>query len=307
MRFSYERRGGTVELYQIDNFIAVSKHRHFTKAALEQNISQPALSRSIKKLEEELGVPLLMRKTKSVRLTKYGELFLIKAKQARLALDEGVQRVRQSADPDCGDISVSFLHTLGSRLMPQIIAEFKQQYPQVAFRLYQAANEPLQHMVETGEADMCLSSPPLPNELLDWTVLDKEPLYLVLPSDHPLAGRKEIAIKTIADEDFVGFKPGYGLRYVFDQMCRDLNINPKLAFEGEEVSTILGLVSAGLGAAILPKTAEHVHSPVAFCRVSDYKCERTIALAVLKDQYLSPAASNFKQFVIEYYRRKQKV
>lgn len=89
-------------------------------------------------------------------------------------------------------------------------------------------------------------------------------------------------------------------------MCRELSISPKLAFEGEEVSTILGLVSAGLGAAILPKTAEHIHSPVAFCRVSDYRSERTIGLAVLKDYYLSPAARNFKEFVIEYYRRNER-
>jgi len=295
-----------LELYQIDHFIAVSRHKHFTKAALEQRISQPALSRSIKKLEEELGVPLFIRKTKSIRLTKYGEQFLIKAKQARLALDEGVQQIRESINPNAGEISVSFLHTLGSRLMPQLIAGFKKKYPNVAFRLYQAANEHLQHMVETGEADICLSSPPLPNELLEWTVLDTEPLYLVLPADHPLADRKEVAIRSIAHEDFVGFKPGYGLRYVFDQMCRELSISPKLAFEGEEVSTILGLVSAGLGAAILPKTAEHVHSPVAFCRVSDYRSERTIGLAVLKDYDLSPAARNFKEFVIEYYRRNER-
>ncbi|MEK4270140.1 MULTISPECIES: LysR family transcriptional regulator [Bacillus] len=292
-----------MELHQIDNFIAVSKHRHFTKAAMEQSISQPALSRSIKKLEEELGVPLFIRKSKSVRLTRYGEQFLVKAKKARHALDEGVQKVRQSADPDYGEVSVSFLHTLGSWVMPQLIAEFKKLHPHVGFRLYQGANEVLQHMVETGEADICMSSPPLPNELLEWTVLDTEPLYLVLPADHPLAGQKEIAMKTIADEDFVGFKPGYGLRYVFDQMCRDLGISPKLAFEGEEVSTILGLVSAGLGAAILPKTSEHVHSPVAYCRVADYRCERMIGLAVLKDHYLSPAASNFRMFVIDYYQR----
>lgn len=189
-----------MELYQIDHFIAVSRHKHFTKAALEQRISQPALSRSIKKLEEELGVPLFIRKTKSIRLTKYGEQFLIKAKQARLALDEGVQQIRESVNPNAGEISVSFLHTLGSRLMPQLIAGFKKKYPNVAFRLYQAANEHLQHMVETGEADICLSSPPLPNELLEWTVLDTEPLYLVLPADHPLADRKEVAIRSFAHE-----------------------------------------------------------------------------------------------------------
>ena len=109
----------------------------------------------------------------------------------------------------------------------------------MTFRLYQGANETLRKMVETGDADICLSSPPLPSELLQWTVLEKEPLYAVLPENHPLAGNKSIQMKEMQDEDFVGFKPGYGLRYMFDLMCRDLNIHPHLAFEGEEVSTIL--------------------------------------------------------------------
>ncbi|WFE12958.1 LysR family transcriptional regulator [Bacillus atrophaeus] len=292
-----------MELHQIDNFIAVAKHQHFTNAAREQRISQPALSRSILKLEEELGVPLLTRTSKAVRLTRHGEQFLIKARQARRALNEGIEQIEKSMSLEYGEISVSFLHTLGSRLMPQLIAEFKKHYPHVTFRLYQGANETLHQMVETGEADICLSSPPLPNDLLEWTILDKEPLYLVLPEAHPLAKQKEIEIQSLQYEDFVGFKPGYGLRYMFDLMCNELQISPQLAFEGEEVSTILGLAASGLGAAVLPKTAEHQHFPVVFCHVADYKCERTIALAQLKDRDLPPAAQRFKSFVIDFYRQ----
>lgn len=293
-----------MELHQLDNFIAVAKHRHFTNAAKERMISQPALSRSIIKLEEELGAPLFYRETKAVRLTRHGEQFLIKAKQARRALNEGIEQVKKNMSLEHGEISVSFLHTLGLRLMPQLIAEFKKQYPNVTFRLYQGANETLRKMVETGEADICLSSPPLPNELLQWTVLEKEPLYVVLPKTHPLAAQKEMNMKEMQHEDFIGFKPGYGLRYMFDLMCRDLNIHPHLAFEGEEVSTILGLTAAGLGAAVLPKTADHQYFPVVFLPVADYTCERTIALAQLKNHELSPAAERFKQFAVEYYNRR---
>ncbi|MDJ1630808.1 LysR substrate-binding domain-containing protein [Bacillus velezensis] len=189
-----------------------------------------------------------------------------------------------------GEISVSFLHTLG-RLMPQLIAEFKKLYPNVTFRLYQGANETLRKMVETGDADICLSSPPLPSELLQWTVLEKEPLYAVLPENHPLAGNKSIQMKEMQDEDFVGFKPGYGLRYMFDLMCRDLNIHPHLAFEGEEVSTILGLTAAGLGVAVVAENRGAFILSGRFLPVADYQCERTIALAQLKNHALSPALS----------------
>ncbi|MDI5791101.1 LysR substrate-binding domain-containing protein [Bacillus licheniformis] len=134
-------------------------------------------------------------------------------------------------------------------------------------------------MVETGEADICLSSPPLPNEHLEWTVLDTEPLYLVLPADHPLADRKEVAIRSIAHEDFVCFKPGYGLRYVFDQMCRGLSISPKLALKGKKCRRF-GTSISRARCSNPAETAEHVHSPVAFA-----ECQTT----VLRGRSVSPS------------------
>ncbi|RCK12070.1 LysR family transcriptional regulator [Bacillus licheniformis] len=115
--------------------------------------------------------PLADRKEVAIRSIAHEDFVCFKPGYGlRYVFDQmcrGLSISPKLAFPNAGEISVSFLHTLGSRLMPQLIAEFKKKYPNVAFRLYQAANEHLQHMVETGEADICLSSPPLPNEALE--------------------------------------------------------------------------------------------------------------------------------------------
>jgi LysR family transcriptional activator of glutamate synthase operon len=296
-------KGGIpLEWHQIENFIAVAKHQHFTKAAKQQLVSQPALSRSIMKLEEELGVPLFIRDGKMVRLTRYGDMFLEKAKQAQACIYEGIEEIQAKTLPDSGEISVAFLHTLGAHLIPQLIADYKKIYPNVSFQLYQGANDYLLHQVELGLADMCLTSPPVAKGRIEWTTLKKEPLYLVVPENHRLAGCSSALFQQLQEEEFISFKEGYGLRYIFDQMCSDLQIQPKITFEGEEAATIAGFVAAGLGIAILPKTKEMSDSSLRFLTIMDYPCERTIALASLSDSFLSPVAKRFKSFVIDYFQ-----
>lgn len=291
-----------MEWHQIENFIAVAKYNHFTKAAKEQLVSQPALSRSILKLEEELGVPLFIREGKTISLTKYGEMFLKRAKQAQSALHTGIAEIQEKVSPDRGEISIAFLHTLGTRPIPKIVADYKKIYPKVTFQMYQGANINLLQKVKDGVADICLSSPPIPHEQIEWETLRIEPLYLTVSKAHPLAKQSSVSFQELGNEEFICFKDGYGLRYVFDQMCESLQVHPKITFMGEEIATIFGLVSAGLGIAILPKVKEFNQSQLHFLEITDYPCERTIALATARNHYLSPAAKAFKEFIIEHFQ-----
>lgn len=291
-----------MEWHQIENFVAVAQHKHFTKAAKERLISQPALSRSILKLEGELRVPLFIREGKNVRLTRYGEMFLKRAKQAQNALHTGVAEIQEKISPESGEISIAFLHTLGTRPIPEIIADYKKLYPNVTFQMYQGANIHLLEKVKEGLADICLTSPPILHEQIEWTRLNVEPLYLTVSKNHPFAQKKHISFKELENEEFICFKEGYGLRYIFDQMCETLQVYPKITFMGEEIATILGFVATGLGIAILPKVNEFDQSHLHFLEITDYPCERTIALATARNHYLSPAARTFKEFIIEHFR-----
>lgn len=287
-----------MEWHQLENFIAVAKHKHFTKAAQSQSISQPALSRSIIKLEQELGVPLFYREGRSIRLTRYGELFLKRAQQAQSAIQEGIEEIQEKISTDTGEISLAFLHTLGPHLIPNLIYSYKKLYPNISFQLYQGANDYVLSQVEQGIADMCLSYPPLQNDRIQWSLLKTESLYLVVPTHHPLAKNKSVSFKSLVDEEFICFKKGYGLRYLFDEMCMKFQINPNITFEGEEATTVAGFVLKGLGIAVLPKISDIMNENLCFIEINDNPCQRTIALSSFSDEMLSPIAKRFKAFVL---------
>jgi len=290
-----------MEWHQLENFIAVAKYKHFTKAAKHQSISQPALSRSIIKLEQELGVPLFFRDGKTVRLTRYGELFLIKAHQAQVAIQEGMEEIQEKIAEDTGEISVAFLHTLGPHLIPNLIASYKKFYPNINFQLYQGANDYVLSQVENGIADMCLSVPRNQNDRIQSIVLRTEKLYVAVPKNHKLAYQTSVSFKSLQEEEFICFKKGFGLRYIFDEMCSHLNMDPIITFEGEEAATVAGFVLKGLGITVLPKIGDIMFDNLCFVEISDYPCQRSIALSTLSDLTLSPAAKRFKSFVIDNF------
>lgn len=290
-----------MEWHQIENFIAVAKYKHFTKAAEHQSISQPALSRSIIKLEQELGVRLFLRERKNVNLTRYGEIFLKKAMQAQTSIRKGIEEIQEKSSIEAGEITVAFLHTLGQHFIPKLIANYKKMYPNVNFQLYQGANNYVLNQVSQGFADICLSLPPVQNEQLTWTTLKTEPVYLVVPNNHHLANKFDISFKSLEGEDFICLKQGYGIRDMFDEMCMKLKIQPNITFEGEEATTVAGFVAEGLGITLLPKISEINYDNLSFLNISDYKCQRTIAISSLDDELLTPVVKRFKEFVTEYF------
>jgi LysR family transcriptional activator of glutamate synthase operon len=302
MRFSY--RSDEMEWYQIQNVLAVAKYGNFTKAAKQQSVSQPALSRSILKLEEELGVPLFVRGKKEINLTRYGDIFLNKAEKATALMQEAVEEINNIASPGKGQISIAFLPTLGPHVLPSLIAEYKRLYPDVTFQLFQGGGEVNVKKVQNGQADICLTAPPYERPDIHWTVLREEKLYITVPLDHPYADRSDISFKEAATEPFICFKEGFGLRLLFDEICISLGVEPDIAFEGEEVTTVAGFVAAGLGIAVLPRKTEIAKEPVHFLEINDYYAVRKVALGMKKNVALSPAARHFHTFAEKYITEK---
>ncbi|WP_054950646.1 LysR family transcriptional regulator [Numidum massiliense] len=296
-----------MEWYQLEYFQTVAKLQHFTRAADVLSISQPALSRSIAKLENELGVPLFTRQGRSVQLNRYGKLFLTRVDRAMQNIAEGKEAIRGEIDPESGSVAISFLHTLGSHVIPELIGAFRQQYPAVDFQLFQNASELLYDQLEAGDVDLCLSSPPFERPHVTWEHLISEELYVIVPPGHTLAQQRRPAIhlKDIAAEPFINLKKGYGLRAIADRLCREAGFTPQVTFEGEEATTIVGLVAAGLGVSLMPDISDANKTKVYWLRVSEPRCRRMVGIAWAKQAYLSPAATRFRQFVIDYFREIQ--
>ncbi|MEJ8545833.1 LysR family transcriptional regulator [Brevibacillus borstelensis] len=296
-----------MEWQQLEYFQTLAQLQHVTRAAEYLSISQPALSRSVARLEEELGVPLFNRQGRTIVLNRYGQLFLKRVNRILMEFDVGKQELHDIVNPEHGEVALGFLHTLGTNLIPDLLGAFRSQSPAIRFQLTQNHSYSLLEHMNAGKLDLCLVAEPTETKVpIQWKPLWSEEIFVILPTNHRLAHAESILMEEIADESFIFLKKGYALRETTDGLFRQLGMNPKVTFEGEEVSTVAGLVAAGLGLSLLPDVGLD-KSKIVYIPIRQPKCKRVIGIAYVKDRYSSPAALRFKQFVINYFDRMESI
>lgn len=292
-----------MEWQQLEYFQTTAQLQHITRAAEALSISQPALSRSIARLEQELGVALFERSGRAIVLNRYGKLFLVRVNRIMKEYQEGLREIGELMSPQFGEVSLGFLHTLGPQLVPELIRRFRTEYPNIQFQLHQSNTQTLLERMMNGDIDLCLTSlrerdtPPQ----IRWAYLRSEELFVAVPVGHPLDGRKHIRLEEVGNEHIVSFKMGYGLRKITDELFQQAGIQPKVTFEGEEVHTIAGLVASGLGVAVIPDFQGIDRSQVSLLPVKWPLCRRNIGMAWTEGHYLSPAAEQFRQFILRHF------
>ncbi|WP_371363222.1 HTH-type transcriptional regulator GltC [Sporomusa rhizae] len=290
-----------MEWNQLEYFKTVAELQHFTLAAKKLAISQSALSRSVAKLEEELGFPLFERCGKKISLNAHGQIFLGHVERALLEIANGKQRILDLINPEYGSVSLAFLHSLGSNIVPHLLGTFRQQYPKIDFKLSQNATSFLLHQLITGEIDLCLCSPMKSPDFIEWIELFTEELFICVPRNHRLAARAQIELHEIAAEPIITFKKDYGLRILADRYFQIADIHPYITFEGDEIMTVAGLAEAQLGVALIPHIGGLNNPNIVFIPISAPKCFRTIAIGWNKNRYVPPVAKRFKEFVVESF------
>ncbi|MDL4775937.1 LysR family transcriptional regulator [Actinomadura xylanilytica] len=298
-----------MDLTTVRWFLAVADLGHVTNAAAELRISQPGLSRAIARLERELDAPLFDRAGRGVVLSRYGEVFAEHARRL-VAEEEAARRALvQAADPERGEVSLAFLHTQGPLFVPDLIRRFRGEHPGVTFRLIQDRAERLAAAVREGRADLAVTSPDPDDPALVWRPLVTERLQLAVPAGHRLAGRRRARLADVADEPFVAFRRGAGLRTIFEELSERVGVRPRIAFEGEESWTVRGLVGAGLGVAIVaprpdaaglgaPEGGPESPHGVRHLALADPGAVRTIGLVWAAERTRPPAAEGFRRFVL---------
>jgi DNA-binding transcriptional LysR family regulator len=289
-----------MEWQQFEYFQTLARMQHVTHAAEALSISQSALSRSIARFEDEIGVPLFERQGRSIRLNKYGHIFLKRVDKMMWEFNEGKQEIKDLLDPEQGEVSLGFLHTLSTSHIPDLLASFRSYYPKINFRLGQGPSHNLIEQLELGEFDLCLIAPMEIRSPIVWRQLWNEELFVIVPKDHKYAYRKNITLEEIADESFIHLKEGFSLRITVEQLFNLAGITPKIIFEGEEADTVAGLVAAGLGISILPNLIGTDQSKISQIPIQSLQCQRTIGIAWVEGRYLSPATQKFKQFILDH-------
>lgn len=294
-----------MEIQQLEYFKVVAETEHMTQAAEMLNISQPALSKSISNIEQEIGVPLFDRQGRSIVLNRYGKLFLESVNNILEEFDKAKQEINGLVMPGYGEVALGFIHTLGMEVVPELMAHIPEKYPNMKFSLTQASSLNLLSLLEEGGIDLCLSQR-IESKTVDieWIELYKEELFVIVPEDHRFAGRDSICLQEIEDEPFVSIKKGNKLRHIVDQLLEEANVTTDITFEGEDPHTVAGFVSAGHGVSLIPAIKGLNEYNVKKISVNDPICERIIGVSWVVDRYLSPAANQFKNYLVEYFKEK---
>lgn len=245
-----------MELRTLRTFVTVATLKSFSAAARELHIVQPAISRQIADLESELGVSLLWRNTREVRVTAPGEALLEEA-QRMLALEvQARKRVALAASGQTGTLRIGYMSSACASFVPSLMRDFARHHPDVTLVLHEMTAQQQLDAFAREEIDVGLSRP-LPLELRETlTVLPvyDDELMVVVPGDHRLAKRKRLALRELSHEDFVLFQRDQATG-LFDHIisaCGDADFSPRITRQPALMQTLLSEVAAGLGVAVVP-------------------------------------------------------
>lgn len=283
----------SVELRQLIYFEAVVRHDSFTRAAQYLHVAQPSISAQIRRLEEELDVELLTRTTRRMRLTEAGEVFLVRVRRVLQELDAARADLDDLSGVLRGQVRLGAVDALGPFDLHGALKAFHDRYPGVRLELRSApVGQLLLSQLDAGDLDLALS--PAPPDLPDRYVahqLFSEELVIIASPQHAVAQLPVVAVATLRDEPFVSFPQATGLRRILEQTAGAAGFTPNVPFESTDLHRIRGLVSAGLGLALVARSiAEGPGPPVVARSLSPERVHRAIGLIQLAGHRLSPAA-----------------
>lgn len=250
-----------MELRHLHYFIAVAEELHFSRAAERLCISQPPLSQQIRDLEEELGVKLFERTKRHVQLTEAGKVFLERSYLLFAHLEQAIAATQQIGRGEVGQVAIGFVDSAMYTSLPEMLRAFRAQFPAVELRLQELTTaQQIQALydkqIDVGIVRSAISEPGLSVECLL-----HESLVLALPENHPLSAQTQVSLSSLADEFFILFPAKLGPLF-YEQIihsCEQAGFRPKVAQEAVQMQTIVGLVAAGLGIAIVPASLQNFH------------------------------------------------
>ncbi|MDA0808006.1 MAG: LysR family transcriptional regulator [Planctomycetota bacterium] len=242
-----------MELDQLRYFLRVAERGNFTRAAEDLALSQPALSRSIQKLEEELGQPVFERKTRSVSLTEAGVLLQSRAQQVLTILDDTKAEITD--DGQSGRVRVGAIPTIAPYFLPDVLRQFATEFPKATLIVQEDTTEELLKSCTQGEIDLAILALPVPAKYLEFEELFEEELLLVLPVDHPLVSKPKIRLTDVEPFPFVLLGEAHCLSDNIVSFCRQRSFQPVAVERTSQLAMVQELVSLSHGVSMIPAMA----------------------------------------------------
>ena len=292
-----------MDLEQLRQLICVARHGNITRAAEELGLSQPALSRSMQRLEEEFGRPLLERKPRCVSLTDAGTLLQSRAEEVLALLEDTRARLRD--DGQSGRLRIGAIPTVAPYFLPPFLRCFRDDFPDAELIIQEDTTNALLARCGRGELDLAVLALPIAAKHIDSVPLFEEELLLVLSADHPLADQNEIRLADIEPLPFVLLNEAHCLTDNVVTFCRQRDFQPLVVERTSQIATVQELVSLGHGVSMIPTIARRLdESKTRVYRSLDgRKPKRTIAAAWNPYRFESRLLLSLREKLVEYSER----
>ncbi|GFM53449.1 LysR family transcriptional regulator [Pseudomonas cichorii] len=287
---------------QLRAFLAVAQCLSFAQAGERLHLSQPALSLTIKSLEDDLGGQLLTRTTRTVSLTPEGETLLPLARQLLADWDNTEELLRQRFTLQMGKVSVAAMPSFAGNRLPGALKVFRGRYPRVNVAVHDVINEQVVEMVRHRRVELGIGFEPESGNSLVFTPFYMDRFVAVVAADSPLARRRQLTWQELLREDFIALQRPSAVRLLLEEAIATQHGKLSVAFESHQLSTIGRMVANGLGVSAVPALCiEQMQELGARCiALVEPRIERRIGLMTLADHKLSAAAQALREVLIQY-------
>lgn len=289
---------------QIAYFIELVKQANFTRAAKELFICQSALSKSIKQLEDELGIQLIDRSVYRFKLTPEGEMFYHRGQQVLHNINDELNRLKDSIHLIQGQVVVGIPPVLGTAFFSNVIQDYRKLYPDVDLKIVEVGAKTIKDMVVSGEVDVGVVILPFSDPGFQvFPVIDSENVLLV-SKNHPFAERESVKVSELKNEKFIMLNNTFTIHDRILEMCRNVGYEPSVAFVSSQWDFIADLVSKNLGVSMLPRKifSRFPIPDIRLIRLVEPEFPWRIAMVIKKGKYYSEPIKLFVELTKELNR-----
>ena len=296
-----------MELMQLRYFKEVARQENISRAAETLHITQSALSKSIAKLEAEVGLQLFERQGNRIHLNHFGKIMLRHADQALVNLKSGLSEIRELAGLEAGPIRVGVSADV---FIKHLVKDFLLKHPNVSMTCLLQSNEQMAASLEDGTIDFTVSTDPIEGTDLVWQPIYQDHLTVLLSKEHPLAQRESLYLDELANDRFIITNMGFGMRRSTYDLCRLAGFEPQVLYEGYDTEMAGDLVAKGLAVMITPHSisvgvshflAGNPPQPAVGIPLADYFTHKNIGITAKQGHFKSAAALEFYSSIVEYF------
>jgi DNA-binding transcriptional LysR family regulator len=295
-----------MELRHLRTIAAVARHGSFTKAAEELYLAQSAISQQIRRLEQELGVEVFRRTSRSVELTAEGRVILGYAQRVLVEVDGLHSELEELTGLLRGQLRIGGVYPTGPYDLFGMLADFRSEHPGVAIHMVEDTQEGVLEALRADDLDCAftaLNPDALGNEFAA-TLLWEEEIVVALPTGHPLCAGAQVTFEELAAEDLIAYRENSALRRRLERTMAERGLEPRNAFICTEMGAVRGLASKGLGIAVIPRSiAEQPGPPIELRPIGPERLTWPIALVWRASRRQTPAGKAFLKVALDYAER----